>query len=68
MWLLVAGLGIGITIPYRALPLMSPSLIGISAKDPSTFSAVGALLAVVALVRELLCRPAAPRASIQSRR
>ena len=49
MWLLVAGLGIGMTIAYGALPLMSPLLIGISAKDPLTFSAVGALLAVVAL-------------------
>ena len=49
MWLLVAGLGIGMTIAYGALPLMSPLLIGISAKNPLTFSAVGALLAVVAL-------------------
>ena len=49
MWLLAAGLGIGMAIAYGALPLMSPLLIGISAKDPLTFSAVGALLAVVAL-------------------
>ena len=30
----VAGLGIGMTIAYGALPLMSPLLIGISAKNP----------------------------------
>jgi predicted permease len=49
MWLLIVGLAIGMTIAYGALPLMSSLLIGISAKDPLTFAAVGALLAFVAL-------------------
>jgi hypothetical protein len=66
MWLLVAGVVIGIAIAYAALPFMSPSplLIGISAKDPLTFAAVGALLAAVAW--RATCPAAAHRPSIRS--
>jgi putative ABC transport system permease protein len=49
MWLLAIGVSIGIVIAYGALPFMSPLLIGISAKDPLTYAAVGALLGAVAL-------------------
>ena len=54
MWLLVVGIVTGTTIAYGALPFMAPLLIGLSARDPLTFAAVGAVLAAVALAASYL--------------
>jgi putative ABC transport system permease protein len=58
MWLLVAGVSTGTAIAYEALPFMSPLLIGVSAKDPLTFAAVGALAAVAVVASYLPARRA----------
>lgn len=50
MMLALAGMGIGLLAAFGLTRLMSGLLFGISATDPLTFSTIGLLLGVVALL------------------
>jgi putative ABC transport system permease protein len=49
-FLIVLGLGIGLSGAYAATRLMASLLFGVTAKDPFTFAAVAVVLALVALL------------------
>ena len=54
MWLVAAGIAIGLTVAFVSGRLLSGFLFGVSASDPMTFATVPIVLAGVALVACLL--------------
>jgi putative ABC transport system permease protein len=54
MWLVAAGIAIGLTVAFASGRLLSGFLFGVSALDPVTFASVPIVLAFVALVACLL--------------
>ncbi|MGE5833822.1 MAG: ADOP family duplicated permease [Acidobacteriota bacterium] len=54
MWLVAAGIVIGLTVAFASGRLLSGFLFGVSALDPVTFASVPIVLAAVALVACLL--------------